>query len=116
MTRFIHYSSVVPGGQILNATTVRKQLDQQFYFDLAGLVFDGEEGGNGQLKAFVERFEINTERLLYGSDFPFTRTQWVEKYAERMRIGMEALFNEKERGAIFRGNAQQLLSKGETKG
>jgi predicted TIM-barrel fold metal-dependent hydrolase len=116
MTRFIHYSSVVPGGHVLNATTVRKQLDHQFYFDLAGLVFDGEQGGNGQLKAFVEGFEISTERLLYGSDFPFTNTQLVEKFAERMKIGMEALFSEKERVAIYEGNAQQLLSKGETRG
>jgi predicted TIM-barrel fold metal-dependent hydrolase len=112
MTRLIQFSSVVPGGRILNATKVRSQLDKQFYFDLAGFVFDGNEGGNGQLKAFVEGFEIGTDRLLYGSDFPFTQTQFVESFAQRMKIGMEALFDEKEREAVYEGNAQKLLKEG----
>jgi hypothetical protein len=47
MTRFIQFSSIVPGGNVLNATTVRRQLNTQFYFDLAGFVFDRDEGGNG---------------------------------------------------------------------
>jgi predicted TIM-barrel fold metal-dependent hydrolase len=110
MTRFIQFSSVVPGGRVLNATTVRRQLDEQFYFDLAGFVFDGDEGGNGQLKAFVEGFEISYERLLYGSDFPFTQTQFVKAFADRMKGGMEALFSEMEREAVYVGNAEKLLA------
>jgi predicted TIM-barrel fold metal-dependent hydrolase len=110
MTRFIQFSSVVPGGRVLNATTVRDQLDTQFYFDLAGFVFDGESGGDGQLKAFVQGFEISYERLLYGSDFPFTQTKFVETFAERMRDGMEALFDEKERDAVYLRNAEKLLA------
>ncbi|KAH7413732.1 hypothetical protein DE146DRAFT_601609 [Phaeosphaeria sp. MPI-PUGE-AT-0046c] len=110
MTRFIQFSSVVPGGRVLNATTVRQQLETQFYFDLAGFIFDGDVGGNGQLKALVEGFEISHERLLYGSDFPFTQTQFVKSFADRMKIGMEALYNEKEREAIYAGNAEKLLS------
>jgi predicted TIM-barrel fold metal-dependent hydrolase len=109
MTRFIQFSSVVPGGRVLDATTVRKQLDTQFYFDLAGFVFDGDSGGNGQLKAFVQGFEISYERLLYGSDFPFTQTRFVEAFAERMKDGMEALFNEQERDAVYLKNAENLL-------
>lgn len=110
MTRFIQFSNVVPGGRILNASMVRQQLDTQFYFDLAGFVFDGDEGGNGQLKAFVEGFEISHERLLYGSDFPFTQTQFVKSFADRMKIGMEALYSEKERDAVYAGNAEKLLA------
>ncbi|KAI4645749.1 hypothetical protein J4E93_005327 [Alternaria ventricosa] len=115
MTRFIQFSSVVPGGRVLNASTVRKQLDTQFYFDLAGFVFDGESGGQGQLKAFVEGFEISYERLLYGSDFPFTKTQFVKAFAERMKDGLESLFGEKERDAIYQGNAVKLLDNGKNK-
>ncbi|KAI4938929.1 uncharacterized protein J4E92_000210 [Alternaria infectoria] len=115
MTRFIQFSSVVPGGRVLNASTVRKQLDTQFYFDLAGFVFDGESGGQGQLKAFVEGFEISYEKLLYGSDFPFTQTQFVKAFAERMKHGLESLFGEKERDAIYQGNAVKLLQKGKSK-
>jgi predicted TIM-barrel fold metal-dependent hydrolase len=111
MTRFIQFSSVVPGGRILDATTVRKQLDEQFYFDLAGFAFDGESGGNGQVKAFVEGFNISYERLLYGSDFPFTQTPYVKMFADRMRIGLESLFSGKEREAIYHDNAVALLNK-----
>tara|TARA_R110002003_G_scaffold145_15_gene13463 strand:- start:2247 stop:3380 length:1134 start_codon:yes stop_codon:yes gene_type:complete len=110
LTRFIQFSSVVPGGRVLNATTVRKQLDTQFYFDLAGFVFDGEGGGQGQLKAFVEGFEIGHERLLFGSDFPFTQTQFVEMFAKRMKNGLEALYGEDERKDVYEGNAERLLA------
>ncbi|CAO2647218.1 Nn.00g081400.m01.CDS01 [Neocucurbitaria sp. VM-36] len=109
MTRFIQFSSVVPGGRVLEAATVRKQLEEQFYFDLAGFVFDGESGGNGQLKAFVEGFEISHEKLLYGSDFPFTQTKFVKMFANRMKGGLEHLFSEREREAIYEKNAEKLL-------
>ncbi|KAF2827005.1 amidohydrolase 2 [Ophiobolus disseminans] len=110
LTRFVQFSNVVPGGRVLNATTVRRQLDTQFYFDLAGFVFDGEEGGQGQLKAFVEGFGIGHGRLLFGSDFPFTQTQFVKVFVERMRGGLEALFgDEGVRDAVYWGNAEGLL-------
>ncbi|KAJ4377329.1 hypothetical protein N0V83_000154 [Neocucurbitaria cava] len=115
MTRFIQFSSVVPGGRVLDAATVRKQLEEQFYFDLAGFVFDGESGGDGQLKAFVEGFKISHEKLLYGSDFPFTQTQFVKMLADRMKDGLENLFSEKERLAIYEGNAVKLLQDGRSK-
>jgi len=110
MTRFVQFSNVVPGGRVLDASTVKKQLDTQFYFDLAGFVFDGGEGGNGQLKAFVEGFGIGHERLVYGSDFPFTQTRFVEGFAERMKVGLEALFDEGEREKVYHGNAEKLLA------
>lgn len=113
MTRFIQFSSVVPGGRVLNASTVQRQLENQFYFDLAGFAFDGESGGNGQLKAFVEGFNISHEQLLYGSDFPFTQTQFVQMFANRMKDGLENLFNEEKRAAIYEGNAIKLLKEGE---
>lgn len=111
LTRFIQFSSVVPGGRHLNAAKVRAQLDSQFYFDLAGFVFDGDEGGQGQLKALVEGFDIGSERLMYGSDFPFTQTQFVERFAERMRDGMECLFDEEQRAMVYEGNARKLLER-----
>jgi predicted TIM-barrel fold metal-dependent hydrolase len=115
MTRFIQFSSVVPGGRVLNDSMVRKQLDERFYWDLAGFVFDGESGGQGQLKAFVEGFDISHERLLYGSDFPFTQTQYVKAFAERMKDGLENMFGENERAAVYHGNAEKLLTKIENK-
>lgn len=111
MTRFVQFSNVVPGVRVLDAEKVRSQLDEQFYFDLAGFVFDGESGGQGQLKAFVEGFEIRTERLLYGSDFPFTQTQSVKMFANRMKDGLESLFGVEERERIYERNAVELLEK-----
>lgn len=96
----------------LNATTVHHQLSTQFYFDLAGTVFDGPSGGQGQLKAFVDGFSLSHERLLYGSDFPFTGTAFVEEFAQRMREGMEELFDEGQREKVYTGNAEKLLRKG----
>jgi predicted TIM-barrel fold metal-dependent hydrolase len=109
LSRFTQFSNVVPGGKVMDASKVREQLDKQFYFDLAGFIFDGESGGQGQLKAFVEGFEISHERLLYGSDFPFTKTQFVEMFAKRMKDGLEHLFGEEQRSAIYEGNARKLL-------
>ncbi|KAH4906568.1 hypothetical protein HBI80_082030 [Parastagonospora nodorum] len=109
-TRFVRFSSMVPGGRVLDAAVVRRQLDEQFYFDLAGFVFDGDEGGAGQLKALVEGLEIGSGRLIYGSDFPFTKTPLVRNFAARMNGGLEALFDEREREMIYEGNAEKLLS------
>lgn len=72
-TRFVKFSAMVPGGRALDAAVVRRQLDEQFYFDFAGFVFDGDEGEVGQLKALVEGLEIGSGKLMYGSDFPFTK-------------------------------------------
>ncbi|KAJ4339304.1 hypothetical protein N0V95_007797 [Ascochyta clinopodiicola] len=111
LTRFIQFSSVVPGGRVLDAEKVREQLDKQFYFDLAGFVFDGESGGQGQLKALIKGFDISYERLLYGSDFPFTQTKFVESFARRMKDGLGHLFDEEQRIAVYEGNARKLLQK-----
>lgn len=58
----------------------------------------------------MEGFEISFEKLLYGSDFPFTQTKHVKMFADRMKDGMEALFEEKEREAIYEGNDGRLLA------
>jgi predicted TIM-barrel fold metal-dependent hydrolase len=114
-SRFTGFSTVVPGGRPLEAVEIRRQIREQFYFDLAGFVFDGETGGNGQLKAFVLGYDISYQTLLYGSDFPFTRTQYVKTFADRMKDGLEDLFGEKEREAVYEGNAVKLLEDGRKK-
>lgn len=110
-SRFTQFSHVVPGGRKLEPEDVRNQINDQFFFDLAGLAFEGKEGGLGQLKAFVEGYNISHERLLYGSDFPFTRTNFVKDFALRMKIGLENLFEESEREAIYEKNAVKLLQR-----
>lgn len=108
-SRFVSFSHVVPGGNTIHPKEACQQLADRFYFDLAGFVFDGTKGGQGQLKALVEGYQISHERLLYGSDFPFTRTNFVKNFADRMKGGLEDLFNEEEREAVYEKNAMRLL-------
>lgn len=111
LTRFTAFGALVPGFQELDPKRVREQLGSRFYFDLAGTVFEGGEGvdGSGQLKALIQGLDISHERLLYGSDFPFTRHTSAMMLANRMEIGLERLFTGKEREAIYRQNAEKLL-------
>ena len=110
-SRIVGFSSLVPGESSLDPNRTRQQLGDRFYFDLAGFVFEGDDGGLGQLKALVSGYNISYDRLLYGSDFPFTKTNFVKDFAERMKGGLENLFEEEERQAIYEGNAQKLLRK-----
>jgi predicted TIM-barrel fold metal-dependent hydrolase len=111
ISRFTGFSTVVAtAGPILSEEEVRGALARQFYFDLAGFVFAGEKGGSGQLKALVEGYDVDYRRLLYGSDFPFTKAPFVKSFAVRMKPGLEELFDEKEREAIYQGNAIALLA------
>ncbi|KAF2279938.1 amidohydrolase 2 [Westerdykella ornata] len=113
-TRMVQWGHVVPGEPRIDPQWARERLDEQFYFDLAGWVFDGPEGGSGQLKALVHGYGISHERLLYGSDYPFTRPPSVRAFAERMQNGLECLFTESERKAIYEKNAERLLGKKRT--
>ena len=89
---------------------VRGVLARQCYFDLAGFGFAGDKGGSGQLAALIKGYNIGYDRFLYGSDFPFTPTLAVKNFAIRMKDGLEDLFGEEERRAIYEGNAIKLLS------
>lgn len=110
-SRFTQFAHVVPGGKKIPAGDVQHQLRDRFYFDLAGFVFDGTEHGLGQLKALVDGYQISHERLLYGSDFPFTRTNFVKDFADRMKGGLEDIFDERQRNAIYEENAALLLNR-----
>lgn len=115
ISRFIAFGVLVPGTKALNAMQVRKQLLEQFYFDMAGAAFDGESGGRGQLKALVEGFDISYQQLLYGSDFPFTSIKAALTLANRMQDGLEHLFGDEEREAIYYENAARFLKKSRIK-
>jgi predicted TIM-barrel fold metal-dependent hydrolase len=108
-TRFVQFSHVVPGGTKIDVQDARRTLETRFFFDIAGFIFDGSEGAQGQLKSFVQGLQISHDRLLYGSDFPFTRTNFVKEFADKMKSGLEELFTEEERQAIYQGNAVKLL-------
>lgn len=115
ISRFTAFGALVPGTKKLSPPQVRQQMLERFYFDLAGTSFDGESGDKGQLKAFVEGFDIPSHRLLYGSDFPFTHHGAAVLLANRMKDGLAHLFNEEERESIYRKNAAKILERGSVK-
>lgn len=112
LTRFTAFGALVPGCQEIDPKRVREQLAERFYFDLAGTPFEGDEGvdGSGQLKALVKGFDTSHDRLVYGSDFPFTRHSSAMTLANRMKAGLDCLFDGEERAAIYERNAERLLN------
>lgn len=110
-TRMVEFSNVVPIGIAIDRQLARRQLAERFYFDIAGFVFNGEEDGQGQLQALVQGLGIRHERLLYGSDFPFTAGPYVRGFAERMVGCLECMYGEGARRGVYEGNARKLLER-----
>ncbi len=86
----------------LSARTVKETFRKQFYFDLAGTPFPDQIHGLLRI--------VGPERLLYGSDYPFTPAQMVAELREVMTLNLEELFKDKAvRQGIYSGNAKRLL-------
>ncbi|KAJ4293682.1 hypothetical protein N0V90_008966 [Kalmusia sp. IMI 367209] len=109
IARFTAFGALVPGCQKLDPAQIRKQLTEQFYFDLAGTVFDEGKSGSGQLKGLVEGFDVSYRNLLCGSDFPFTSHASAMTLANQMKDQLDHLFNDEQREAIYEKNADKLL-------
>lgn len=112
LSRFTAFGALVPGVQRVDPKSVNRQIAERVYFDLAGVIFEGGDSadGSGQLKALVKGLNISHERLMYGSDFPFTTKVPATSLANLMKDGLENLFNDAEREAIYAKNAEKLLN------
>ena len=101
--RFCSFATEILGSDIrISSQIVKETFKRQFYFDLAGFPFPDQIYG-------LLRY-IGPEKLLYGSDFPFTPAKGVEALAERMRVGLEEVIqDEGTRKEIYSGNARRLL-------
>jgi predicted TIM-barrel fold metal-dependent hydrolase len=102
--RFSAFATGIMHSEIdLSRSAMKKTLERQFYFDLAGFPFPDQIHG-------LLRF-VGPEKLLYGSDYPFTPRPVVARLAESMSIGLEDVFpDELTRRGIYSGNARKLLS------
>lgn len=100
--RFTIFSSVLGGSSILSSQDVRDAFAKQFYFDLAGLPFPG------QIPALLEY--AGKDRLLYGSDFPFTPRPAVNMLGSKMADGMGKIWTKEEIEEVLVGNARRLLN------
>jgi predicted TIM-barrel fold metal-dependent hydrolase len=104
LSRWTGFSTLVPGGWEASPEDDAKEvLNRQFWFDLAGFPFPG------QIVGLLQGAGISHERLLYGSDFPFTKAGGVEFLRGKLDEGMKGMFNAEEIEAMYRGNAEKLL-------
>ena len=82
----------------------RRLLRERFFFDLAGFPFPDQI--HGLLRALGKGGE---QRLVYGSDYPFTPEKVVVGLADQMDEGCEELFDTDQRSAVYSGNAKRLF-------
>lgn len=103
LARFCAFSSVIIRSELnLSLRAVKEAFRQQFYFDLAGFPFPDQI--HGLLRT------VGPDRLLYGSDYPFTPPQVVTGLAMEMSAGLLELFGDEGiRDGIYSGNAERLL-------
>lgn len=103
LQRFCSFATDILGSELeLNLTVVKSTFARQFYFDLAGFPFPDQIWGLLRM--------VGPERLLYGSDFPFTPSKGVTKLADIMRLGLEEIFVEGVNcKGVYTENAQRLL-------
>ncbi|KUM64878.1 hypothetical protein ACN42_g2195 [Penicillium freii] len=105
MERIAEFSSMVPGaGDGISGARIKELLQTRFYFDLAGVPFPDQIHGLLRL--------VDSSRLLYGSDYPYTPALLAESLAKRVDDGLQSLFGSERTQQILLDNAQDLL--GET--
>lgn len=98
------FATLTKKGAESQAVEFRRLLRERFFFDLAGFPFPNQI--HGLLRILGDGGE---QRLVYGSDYPFTPEQVVVGQAEQMDKGCEELFNADQRNAVYMSNAERLL-------
>ena len=87
---------------------VKERLNNQFYFDTAGWPF------TEQIKGLLEY--VSVERMLYGSDFPWTPLAPAITLSEDHDKFLHSVFPDKEdQEKLCRGNAMKLLKATESR-
>lgn len=87
----------------VNAAWVKDRLNAQFYFDSAGWALPEQIHG---LLPYV-----SVERMLYGSDFPYTPLEGVLALSQGHDLFLPGLFPKKEdQEALCVGNAKKILA------
>ncbi|KAJ5617876.1 hypothetical protein N7537_002990 [Penicillium hordei] len=102
MERIAEFSSMVPwAGDGISGARIKQLLQTRFYFDLAGVPFPDQIHGLLRL--------VDSSRLLYGSDYPYTPAALAESLAQRVDDGLQSLFGSERTKQILLDNAQDLL-------
>ncbi|KAJ5611178.1 hypothetical protein N7510_007897 [Penicillium lagena] len=92
----------VPVDESVTSAFVRERLRKQFYFDMAGVPWPD------QLPALLPL--IGKDQVLYGSDYPFTKSESVKSLGDMMEHFMPTVFTtEEEREMAYKRNAEKLF-------
>ncbi|PVH73618.1 aminocarboxymuconate-semialdehyde decarboxylase [Cadophora sp. DSE1049] len=95
-------TTLLKTGLDMSLQVVKKTFREQFYFDLAGFPFPDQIHGLLRI--------AGPERLLYGSDWPFTPSAAVDGLAKPMSVGLKDIFEDDGvREGIYLGNAKRLI-------
>ncbi|GKZ36882.1 hypothetical protein AbraIFM66950_008115 [Aspergillus brasiliensis] len=92
---------LIEGGNQISDEEIKTLLQSRFYFDLAGVPFPDQVHGLLRI--------VDSSRLLYGSDYPFTGAPLVEALAKRMDDGLETTFGPAVKRRVHSDNAKKLL-------
>jgi 6-methylsalicylate decarboxylase len=103
--RFSSAAPILGLGDLVSMDSVKERFSQQFYFDTAGWAFPE------QIKGLLEYTTV--DRILYGSDFPFTNLKSVTALSEDHDKYLPEVFSKKEdQEALCYKNATRLLGQG----
>lgn len=107
LSRFTGFSQAVPLPDItaMSESDFIKILNERVYFDMAGWAFPR------QWKMLVDCAEVGFDRLVYGTDFPFTNAGFVQRLAsqaDRYTEQNDTWTEERIEGAWF-ANARKLF-------
>lgn len=94
---------LIEDGEPMTLQTIQNILQTRFYIDLAGVPFPDQIHGLLRL--------VDTARLLYGSDYPFTPAPLAESLARRLDDGLKTDFGAETLKRVLLTNAQSLLDK-----
>ncbi|KAJ5503482.1 Amidohydrolase 2 [Penicillium fimorum] len=102
MERIAAFSSMIPGSEDgISAEKINQLLQTRFYFDLAGVPSPDQIHGLLRL--------VDSSRLVYGSDYPYTPAALAKSLAKRVDDGLQNLLGLETTQQILVGNAQDLL-------
>lgn len=103
MERVVNFGSrILQQEHGLDLQQVKHIFSKQFYFDLAGFPFPDQI--HGLLRV------ADHDRLLYGSDFPYTPGPTVEDSGRRLDLELSKMFDYYTIQKIYSDNARDLLS------
>ena len=105
LSRWTNFSSLVPGPwEGVPEEEVRAAFTKQIWFDMAGFPFPS------QIRGLMEGVGVSHSRLMYGSDFPFTGPDGVQRLLQDMDQGVKGMFDEEQIKDLYHRNAERLLA------